>query len=418
MTELVRDLTQHLDQNDSWTPVNLNMLPEKPPIQPDLAGTGLIYPGKRHVFSGPPESAKTLAAYAILIQTARHDQTSILIDFEMGAYDARQRLRELGASPDEISRILYLEPDIPARKERVDSLITLEPTLVVVDAAAGAYSLEGLDDNKRSDVERFANLYIGIFWRHSIATILIDHVVKDTEHRGRFQIGSERKLGASDVHLGFDTIKPVSRGNTGHYKLVVHKDRAGHHKRGHLADFKLDSDQDTHAMTWTFTDPEPTTAEAGYFRPTHLMEKVSINLETRTEPVTRNTVASELGGTKDYVLKAITALVLEGFVTETDGPNRSKLLNSTRRYREDNPMDNPQTDTSSSVVREWFASGSVNHLASGGSVVRPPYGDDTTRPPAPDHYEPAGWFGENGQLIDSPDLAYLDAIAPNPDEEP
>ena len=45
-----------------------------------LGGIGLVYPGKRHVFSGPPESAKTLAAYAIALAEVRagvdsgHDQ--------------------------------------------------------------------------------------------------------------------------------------------------------------------------------------------------------------------------------------------------------------------------------------------------------------------------------------------------------
>lgn len=400
-------------ETDSWTPVNLNALPDKPPVEPDLGQTRLIYPGKRHVFSGPPESAKTLAAYAILVQVVREGGTAVLIDFEMGPYDARQRLRELGAAPDELSRILYLEPDERATPERISQLVAHRPDLVVIDAAAGAYTLEGLDDNKRGEVERFTNLYIGVFWRNGIATILLDHVVKDAEHRGRFQIGSERKLGATDVHIGFDTVKPVSRGSTGRYKLVVHKDRGGYHKRGHLADLRLDSDPATHQISWSFTEPEPTTGDTGYFRPTHLMEKVSINLELRSEPATRNMVYEAVGGTKDYILKAITALVLEGFVTETSGPNRSKLLTSQRRYREaDDTTQSDQSDPGGSVVRTWFDSGSTNHPVSGGSVVRPPYGDDTTRPPAPDHPEHAGWFDSQGTLTD----AWYDQIAPDPND--
>jgi hypothetical protein len=395
---------------DSWTPIDLNQLPDKPPVQPELADTGLIYPGLRHVFSGPPESAKTLAAYAVLIQNARHDQLGVLIDFEMGPYDARRRLIELGATPAELTRLLYIHPNDPATVSRMLELVGYNPTLIVIDAAVGAFELQGLDDNKRGEVQRLTSLFIGIFWEHKIATILIDHVVKNAEQRGRFQIGSERKLGGTDVHIGFDTIKPISRGTTGHYKLIVHKDRGGYHKRGHLADFKLDSDPDTHMITWAVTDPEPTTGEGGYFRPTHLMEKVSINLETRSEPVGRNEVAADLGGTKDYVLKAITALVIEGFADETAGPNRSKLLTSNSRYRE---AEDTPPDTSSPVVREWFTSSSANHSVSGGSVVRPPYGDDTTRPPTQEPHEPLGWFGNNGTLLD----AYYDEIAPDPEDD-
>lgn len=406
---------------DSWTPVNLNDLPEHPPIQPDLAATGLIYPGKRHVFSGPPESAKTLAAYCILIQVVRNGATAGLLDFEMGGYDARQRLRELGATPPEISRILYLEPDERATPQRIAQLAAHKPHLIVIDAAAGAYALEGLDDNKRLEVERFANLYIGIFWRNGIATILIDHVVKNADERGRYQIGSERKLGSSDVHFGFDTIKAVSRGSNGHYKLIVHKDRGGYHPRGHLCDLKLDSEPDTHQIEWSFTDPAPDTDDEGRFRPTTLMQKVSANLELRTEPATRNNVFDDLGGKKKYVLDAINALVREGFVTETDGTNRSKQLTSTRRYREDDPTCNPETRVVPTVP-EWFSStsgsrstqvvpsGSGTTSWRGGEVVPPPLGEPppTTTPQTTPKLN--GWFPNDDTYTDSPDLSYYDTL--------
>ena len=137
--EPITDLARRIRDDDSWTPINLNTLPDKPPLEPNLAATGLIYPGKRHVFSGPPESAKTLAAYAILIHVTRVERAPVvLIDFEMGAYDARQRLRELGATPDDLENILYLEPDErgPVLDERADVLFGCGRVwLEVVDAA-------------------------------------------------------------------------------------------------------------------------------------------------------------------------------------------------------------------------------------------------------------------------------------------
>lgn len=406
----VHELYGDEPEADSWTPIDLNSLPEKPPTPPELGGTHLVYPGKRHVFSGPPESAKTLAAYCVLIQVVRVGGTGILIDFEMGGYDARQRLRELGATPLEISQIHYIEPDQPATATRIAQLVTLQPDLVVIDAAIGAYQLHGLDDNKRNDVETLSGLYVGIFWRNGIATILVDHVVKNTEGRGRFVIGSERKLGGADVHLGFDTITPISRGTAGRYKITTHKDRGGYLKRGHLADLQLDSDPDTNDITWSFTEPAPSTDDDGHFRPTGLMEKVSIHLQFQNDALTRNQICDAIGGTKKYVLAAITALVNEGFANEHDGANRSKLVTHAHPYREADPTCNPENTPGGSVVREWFGSGSRTTNASGGSVVRPPYGDDTARPPEPDHPNHAGWFGDNGQLTD-PELAYLDTIA-------
>lgn len=430
------------DVTDSWQPIRLSTLPDKPTVQPDLGGIGLVYPGKRHVFSGPPESAKTLIAYAILIELARHGQPSILVDFEMGAYDARDRLYELGATDETIDLIGYIESDEPATPARIQTLVSARPALVVLDAAAGAYQLENLDDMARKDVERFNNTYIRPFWREGIATILIDHVVKVGKDRGRYAIGSERKLGASDVHLGFDTVTPINRGGTGLYKITTHKDRGGCLKRGKLADLELVSHPVHHKITCTVRPSVtvPETEQAAYFRPTHLMEKVSIYLEHQAEPVSRNAVAEALGGTKDYILKAISALVTERFVLEHDGAQRSRPVSTIRSYRENDPTCNPQTNASGSVVRSgsasgseplvvgWFDSGSTvvrEPLNESGSVVRPPYGDDTTRPhvqePVRDESGSApvqttldrGWFDGPGDF-----LAWADTVAPDTDDEP
>jgi GNAT superfamily N-acetyltransferase len=328
---------------DSWVPFDLNELDEEEPVKPTLGATQLLYPGKRHVFSGPPESAKTLAAYCFLIQTVRQepDELVALFDFEMGPRSARQRLRELGASQDEIRRVLYLEPEDRSTPERLKAIVELNPALVVVDAAAGAYELEGLNDNNRDEVETFNRKYVKTFWREGIATLLIDHVVKSAEERGKYSIGSERKLGATDVHLGFETVKAISRGTTGRYKIITHKDRDGFFQRGHLADLHLDSDPETHAIAWKFTSAD-TVGEDGIFRPTHLMEKASIQIETAGVAPTKTELAAALGGRKDYALQAIDRLVAEGFAVSTaDG--RSKIITSTRRYRENDPDCNPET---------------------------------------------------------------------------
>jgi AAA domain-containing protein len=247
----------------NWEPLNLAHLDQRPPVEPTLGGVGLVYPGKRHVVSGPQESAKTLAAYAIALETIRQagtvhgtvHGTVLLIDFEMGPYDARDRFRELGANDTDLDRLLYVEPETPATAETAFALVELNPTLVIVDAAAGAYDLQGLDDNKRSDVERFAGTYVRTFWLRGVATILIDHVVKNADQRGKYAIGSERKIGGADVHLGFEPITALTRGGYGLYRVATHKDRLGHLPRPRAAELELRSDPVTHAITWAFKPP-------------------------------------------------------------------------------------------------------------------------------------------------------------------
>jgi putative DNA primase/helicase len=392
-------------ERDSWVPVNLNDLPETPPVKPDLGDTHLVYPGKRHVFSGPPESAKTLAAYCILIQVARTGGMGILIDFEMGGYDARKRLHELGASREEIDRILYIEPEVPANAERIRRLVAFNPQLIVIDASAGVYSLEGLDDNKRLDVEKVSTLYVKAFWRNSIASILIDHVVKDNESRGRYAIGSERKLGGADVHLGFDVVVPISRGTAGKYKITTHKDRGGFLKRGHLADLALNSDPTTHNITWGFSEAVVTKDDKGHFRPTIKMEEISKELAGEEEPVSKTEVKRRVGGNADMCGKALDALIKEGHLTVTSGPRGADLLTLTRPYdRASDPKENPENQASGATPSDLFSSRSGMGDQLTPSTPSPPYGGReeveglSTRGENDDPFQ--GWLNEEGTLTE------------------
>lgn len=317
---------------DSWQPQNLADIPDEPPIRPTLGGLDLLYPGKRHVFSGPQESAKTLAAYAIALQVVREGSKVVLIDFEMGPWDAKTRLRELGATGEEMSRVLYVEPDTGATEAATDALLAERPALVVVDAAAGAYVVEGYDDNSRKDAETWARKWTTPFWRQGIATLVIDHVVKNAELRGNYAIGSGRKIEGVDVHLGFSVVTPIKRGSTGVYKVTTHKDRGGFLKRGKLADFELSSDPETHAITWAFK-PATEVDEEHPFRPTIKMEQISHWLEKHSEPVPLGQIEDGVGGNRDAFRQAIQVLVDEGFVEETRGARNARLMELVRAYR-------------------------------------------------------------------------------------
>ena len=321
------------EMEDSWQPRNLAELEDKPPVQPTLGGLSLCYPGKRHVFSGPQESAKTLAAYVVGLSVVRSGATVVLIDLEMGPWDAKTRLRELGATQDELAGFLYVEPDTPMVDDAARNLIERAPGLAIVDAAAGAFQLEGYDDNARKDVERWAAKWVTPFWKAGIATIVLDHVTKNVEQRGNYAIGSERKVGGADVHLGFSVVTPIKRGSHGVYKITTHKDRGGCLKRGKLAEFVLESDPDTHAIAWQFvaaTEHE----EGEQFRPTHLMEKVSRYVETQVEPVSMGDIKNVVTGKTEYVVEAVNLLVDEGYLEETSGARKARMFELILAFRE------------------------------------------------------------------------------------
>lgn len=299
--------------------------PDPPAIQ------GLLYAAKRHVLSGPQESAKTLIAYHLLLQAHRDGHPVAIVDFEMGEHAATRLLVDLGATPSELANLYYTEPDGPPTPDDITSLTTHGTRYALIDAAAGAFDATGLDDNSRKDAETFARLWIRPLWQRGIATLLLDHVTKDRESRGKYAIGSERKTGAADIHLGFDALKALSRGGNGLVKATVHKDRPGFLARPTAAMLDLTSAPDTHAITVQIRDPHPTD-DHGDFRPTIYMERVSRALEKNDGPMSRNEIEEAVKGKRDYVRDALDWLLKDGHTTEIDGPRRARIVTLLKPY--------------------------------------------------------------------------------------
>lgn len=374
--------------DERWQPIDLSEIPDEPPVQPSLGGMGLAYPGKRHVFSGPQESAKTLCAYLLGLEVMRAGGAFCLLDFEMGRWDARNRLRELGATQDELREIVYFDPEgkMPERVPgQVIELVQGKEAVVLIDASAGAFAYQELDDNKRMDVERFAAVYVEPFRRAGIATLVIDHVVKSTEARGNYAIGSERKVGQTDVHIGFTVVTPIKRGTTGVYKLTTHKDRGGFLKRGKLADLELRSDPETHDITWdiraaTEVDPDHP------FRPTVKMEQASKWLERQMEErVPMSHIEQGIGGDREAGRLAIQILVDDGYFQEEKGPRNARLMTIVRPYREEHDdlsatsphLSGELAQTTSPALRTPYGGGDVGEVVSGtGEVSSPQLAED------------------------------------------
>ncbi|MFL5960121.1 MAG: hypothetical protein ACJ75G_07665 [Gaiellaceae bacterium] len=342
----------------SWQPVNLAAPEFAEPTEPPVV-LGLFYTGKRHALSGPPEAAKTLVGLTAGLEWQRAGLGRFaLVDFEQGAPATRLLLEELGATPSEIADVYYVEPDGPPNEDDVAALVEAGVTFVILDAAAGAYGSSGLDDNKRADAERFARLWIAPLWQRGIATVLLDHVVKNSEQRGKFAIGSERKLGQVDVHLGLEAVTHISRGGHGLIRVTVHKDRPAHLRRPHPCEIHLASDPETHAISWEMREPTATstsTASANGWQRTALMEKVSRYIAHQGEPVSRNTIEKAgLGKQATYVRRAIDALIDGGYITEQAGPRGARLYTNTQPFTSSDFVSlRPDEDgvTSSDLVR-------------------------------------------------------------------
>ena len=309
----------------TWTQVSLIDLSDEPPEPPELCG--LVYRSRRHWWSGPPGCGKTAIAYAVVLEAVRAGWRVAIVDFEMGARDAKTRLRELGATDEELEQIDFYDPttkptpaDLAAVAERAQ--------LVVIDAAAGAFDLSGLDENR--DAEKFNTTWVNPLWKAGATTIVLDHVVKNTEARGMFASGHHRKIGGTEVHLGFETKQPLRRGHTAYVKVTAHKDRAGFH-RNEVGTIQLVSDPATHAITWAWKEEADDSAGGGW-RPTGYMEKVSLHIERQRG--NRNAIFNAIGGNKKYVLEAIGFLISDGYAEEVEPGKKGTDIVSKRAYRE------------------------------------------------------------------------------------
>jgi hypothetical protein len=249
----------------------------------------------------------------LLLEALRAGHGIAILDFEMGPHAAVTLLRELGATTEELQQIQYTEPDRPPTPADIARIVGLGTGYTLIDAAAGAYDTSGLDDNSRKDAETFAAQWIRPLWQAGVATIVIDHVTKDTQTRGKFAIGSERKTGQADVHLSLEALKPLHRGSTGLVKIHVHKDRPGHLPRPTAYIVDLTSDHEHH-ITWTLREPLQTTEDG--FRHTIYMERISRHMEKQPDHhFTKNELETDVQGRAELVRTALLEMVEDGYVT-------------------------------------------------------------------------------------------------------
>ena len=311
----------------SWEAINLRHVPDEPPEPPDYFD--LVYRGRRHWFSGPPESLKTLVAYIILLLAVRMGERVALIDYEMGQRDARNRLREMGATDDDLDLIEFYEPDAAPTKEILQG-IAERCSLVVIDAAAGAYQMYGLDENR--DAEKFNAQMPDVLWKAGATTIVLDHVVKNPDNRGMWASGHHRKIGGTEVHLGFEASPKLERGGAAVTRITAHKDRPGFHRRGkgNAGAVQFRSDPNTYALTWErSTDAEETLEWRG---PTKYMEAISRYLEDNG-PSSRSRLYREVPGKTQHKVDAVSRLLAEKYIAIDPNDKSLSRLVSLRPFR-------------------------------------------------------------------------------------
>lgn len=347
------------DTGTTWSTIDLAAVidgdgPPEPTMLARDDGHQLLYAGRVHAFNAESESGKSWLACTAAAERIAEGEHVLYLDFEDHATGIVGRLRALGVDPAAIiDRLHYIRPDDPidavatAALER--TLIDHRPTLAIIDGVTEVMVQNGWSINDNDDTARFLLALPRRISRHGVAVVMIDHVPKDKESRGRYGIGAQHKLaGVDGAVYRLEVTKPFGVGRTGTSVITVAKDRPGHVRGFATGGEKVATMQlvslpggDVHLSLLT---PDDATSGELRVRPTSLMEKVcdaiaALN-ESGVKP-TRNGVLADVAGKKKFVAEALRLLIAEGFVATEPGPNRSQLHAVIKPYRPTTePVDN------------------------------------------------------------------------------
>lgn len=345
-------------------------LPPAPTVFQREDGQGLFYRGAVNDLHGEPGCGKSMLAQIATAQELKQGHDVIYIDYEDSARNVVKRLLLLGVTGEQIVQHLHYvrpsaKPSSPTSldgwKETLDYADTA--TLAIIDGVTSCLAYAGLDSNSGDDIAAWYNTMPRLISACGPAVVLIDHVVKSKDNRGRYAGGSMQKLALIDgISYSVDMTKPVGKGVRGTIVIKSGKDRIseieehcavnwsnGSHLR-EAARIEINS-TNPKLMHVTIARPnmmpnEDRQAKRDDFRPTGLMERISRMLEDSLEEPNQSELFKALkedgSGARTAVMsKAVSLLLQEGFVSNRSGRNNRSIFKSVRPYRQ---IDDPKSD--------------------------------------------------------------------------
>lgn len=329
------------DASSTWMPVDLvpvldgDVVDQPPSILERTDGQAILYPRRTHNLVGEPEAGKGWLALRGCAGRMAVGERVVYFDFETTAPEIVGRLRSLGVPDTHIFGLFsYVRPQEPLDVDV--TAIAPDATLAVIDGVTESMVLHGWDVRDNKDVAEFLKKLARPLADAGAAVLLIDHVTKDREGRGRWALGAQHKLAGTDVTYMLEAIRPFGRGMTGLSRLLVSKDRPGH-VRAYSAGGRVVGDVRFTSEEGGLVTVEIVPAvgpEDDGFRPTAYMERVSKFLEGQADPMSQRAIEAGVSGKVQYVREAARRLVAEGFATMADGPRGSVLFASFRPFRE------------------------------------------------------------------------------------
>lgn len=332
--DIIEETPEPAENTNTWELVD---------IQPHLDGTytmpvpgvltrsdgkGLFYAGRVNSIQGESGHGKSWVAMLACAEAVTAGRTAIYIDWEDHPANVIGRMLMLGVAPDALAaNFKYVSPDGPATTHTVSWLESLahdcDPQVVVIDSVGESMGSQGTDQNADNQVTQWFNAIPRPLATNSAAVIIVDHVVKDTERRGLWASGSQRKRAAVDgAAYMVEADPPPAKGVAGTLKLRTAKDRNGTYQTNTIAaNIEVDA---TDGTTVAMTVDAPTHKQQDT-RPLTVMKAVSWQLEQTAQGMNKRTLRDAVKGRNADIEEALQQLLNAGYISREQGDNNAVI---------------------------------------------------------------------------------------------
>jgi hypothetical protein len=335
-------------------------LPPKPtPTLGRIQGStdAIFYAGKSNAIVGEAGKGKSSITKHVLIEVATDGRNCLLIDREKTWIDFAHSMDSLGCTDAAAERIAYMKPK-SALRDLTPGIVSLIRNggveLIVIDSMNRDLSAASCHENDNDHVRAWYDQTVEPLLEAGATVIWVDHMRKPDEYRGRpVQSGGRSAKGAiaklevlTGTNIVLETARPFSRKQAGTVKLRATKDNNGAHTEGTvIAEAHVTPGEDG-SMEIELKAPERHLDADGNFRPTALMERISIYLERfGAEARSKSQIQQEVLGKENFLAQAADKLVEEGFATKEPGPRNAQLFRFVRPF-----TDLAKSTTSDSVA--------------------------------------------------------------------
>jgi hypothetical protein len=333
-----------VDEESSWKPIALKDYYDglfATPIATILKrtdGNGLIYSGRVHSIYGESESGKSWVAQIASAEMLKDDKKVIYIDFESDPSDVVGRLKSLGVSRANLLQYFtYIRPDGPRDADDPYWQAILESgsaELIIIDGVTESLTMWGGETKDNDAITRWMRIFPRtVATASGAAVVLIDHITKNAETRGRFAIGGQAKLATIDgaAYL-VEPLEALAPGRVGSLTMRVTKDRPGYIRK--IAGMWRKSDRTQEAAVFVIDSTRPLMQYA--ITVPLIEDELEANKEFKKSKeivefvhnhpgCTRRLIQEGVAGSKDAIGERISDLITGGWI-DNKGNDRSFIL--------------------------------------------------------------------------------------------